>query len=99
MISCAIWNKKARLNFQRLTKLHDSIRRVKFVVLQVNAVTFFTYDNVWKSSALLGDLRKCLEECGWLWNFAQKMLGAIFFNLRKGTSDLRKCLENVFSYL
>ena len=34
MISSAIWNKSARVNFQRLTKLHEPVGRVQFVVFE-----------------------------------------------------------------
>ena len=35
MISSAIWNKLARVNFfQRLTKLHEPVGQVQFVVLK-----------------------------------------------------------------
>ena len=34
MISSAIWDKSARVNFQRLTKLHEPIGRVQFVVFE-----------------------------------------------------------------
>ena len=34
MISSAIWNKQARVNFQRPTKVHEPVWRVHFVVLE-----------------------------------------------------------------
>ena len=34
MISSAIWDKLAQVNFSRLTKLHEPVRRVQFVVFE-----------------------------------------------------------------
>ena len=34
MISSAIWDKSARVNFSRLTKLHEPVGRVQFVVFE-----------------------------------------------------------------
>ena len=34
MISSSIWDKSARVNFQRLTKLHKPVGRVQFVVFE-----------------------------------------------------------------
>ena len=36
-----------------------------------------------------------LERARVVEGFVQIMLGVTFFNLRKGTSDLQKCMENV----
>ena len=34
MISSAFWDKSARVNFSRLTKLHEPVRLMKFVVFE-----------------------------------------------------------------